>query len=223
MISSSGENLEILIVCDYSLQNDWQTFALWYSIYKNLPDAKVSVLCSRNFIGKEACFCWPYKANIRFFQFPNLEKHYLLENLNLMTALLLALHESFVKPPLLVMQGNHICIRSLQEETLRYLNRTERAKAGNIYYFNNLEYTTNLNILNTDSQIPNLAGHASDNTFSSFVDYSKFDKFDLHEWSDKPLPPFYFCRRFALPTASVNTKRVLVLWDRMKAAYEVMK
>ncbi len=46
MITETGENLSVLITTETG--QDWQTFATWYSIYKNLPCAKIAITCARN-------------------------------------------------------------------------------------------------------------------------------------------------------------------------------
>ncbi|MEI8270966.1 MAG: hypothetical protein WCG45_06400 [bacterium] len=65
MISSTGENLSILISCDYSINQNWMTFLSWYSLYKNLPDAKVYVICDRNSMNS-LIFEWTKKCGIYF-------------------------------------------------------------------------------------------------------------------------------------------------------------
>lgn len=44
-------------------------FASWYSIQKNLPDAKVLGLCQRTDI-QTHIFRWPIKCKFKFFQYP---------------------------------------------------------------------------------------------------------------------------------------------------------
>ena len=64
-ISVTGEGLNILISCDYVRHHDWMTFAAWYSILKNLPDAQVKIICSRSDI-REQFFNWPMKCKVPF-------------------------------------------------------------------------------------------------------------------------------------------------------------
>lgn len=62
MITETGENLSVLITTETG--RDWQTFATWYSIYKNLPNAKVSIVCVRNEETPFQYFQWTKKINI---------------------------------------------------------------------------------------------------------------------------------------------------------------
>ena len=64
-ISPTGKGLNIVISCEYTPLHDWMTFASWYSIYKNLPDAEVGVFCKRtNIVGN--LFEWKSKTKIPF-------------------------------------------------------------------------------------------------------------------------------------------------------------
>ena len=46
MIDQFGKNLDILILTE--IGKDWETFCTWYSFFKNLPEATVSISCYRN-------------------------------------------------------------------------------------------------------------------------------------------------------------------------------
>ncbi len=68
MPSITGKDLNILICCDYVRHHNWMTFSSWYSIFKNLPDAKVKIICKRTDI-KETLFNWTRKCNVPFMQY----------------------------------------------------------------------------------------------------------------------------------------------------------
>ena len=55
----TGVNLNILISCDNSWHHCWMSYATWYSIYKNLPDAKVALSVPR---GTVNYFHWPPRS-----------------------------------------------------------------------------------------------------------------------------------------------------------------
>jgi hypothetical protein len=46
MITDTGGNLSVVIMTKPKL--GWQTFSTWYSFYKNLPDAQITVNCLRD-------------------------------------------------------------------------------------------------------------------------------------------------------------------------------
>ncbi len=68
MSDATGNGLNILISCEMVPHHDWMTFASWYSIHKNLPDAQVSISCLRKPISKKI-FNWPVKCHVPFSQY----------------------------------------------------------------------------------------------------------------------------------------------------------
>ena len=65
MIGNLGENLSVLIYCNHSVAHDWMSFLCWYSFYKNLPEAKIAVGCSRSNLRFDLYF-WTKRLNIDF-------------------------------------------------------------------------------------------------------------------------------------------------------------
>lgn len=63
MITELGDGLSILILTEPEM--DWQTFATWYSIYKNLPHAKIGIMNERNKKMPFAFYQWTKRLNIR--------------------------------------------------------------------------------------------------------------------------------------------------------------
>ena len=55
--------MHVVIECNYLPGHDWISFACWYSIYENLPDASVEVYVERSF-PKWTLFNWPRKINV---------------------------------------------------------------------------------------------------------------------------------------------------------------
>lgn len=64
-ISPTGDGLNILIGCDYLPHHDWMSFLCWYSLSKNLPDAKVTVACHRRLMRYDF-FGWTRKCKVPF-------------------------------------------------------------------------------------------------------------------------------------------------------------
>ena len=65
-IKYTGDGLALVISCDYVPQHEWMAFICWYSIYKNLPDAKVYVGCNRRSMGCEI-LRWVKRCGLPFF------------------------------------------------------------------------------------------------------------------------------------------------------------
>lgn len=66
-ISKTGEGLNILIDASYSEHHEWMTLASWYSIRKNLPDAKVAIAVTRG-LHSAMLYEWVYRSRAEFFQ-----------------------------------------------------------------------------------------------------------------------------------------------------------
>jgi hypothetical protein len=61
-MNSLGENLNVLILTEPT--QDWLAFSSWYSINKNLPEAKVAVVCVRNLEVGFQYFQWMKRMRI---------------------------------------------------------------------------------------------------------------------------------------------------------------
>lgn len=66
-VSETGENLVIIIKCEYIPHNNWMTFFSWYTVQKYLPDAKCVILCKRN-VYKLPLYNWTFRYKIPFYQ-----------------------------------------------------------------------------------------------------------------------------------------------------------
>ena len=64
-ISLTGKNLNILISCDYTIIHNWMTFFCWYCLEKNLPDAKVFIVCNRTPLNS-FLFAWTKRCKVPF-------------------------------------------------------------------------------------------------------------------------------------------------------------
>ena len=62
MITDTGQNLDVLIVAGPT--QNWQAFGTWYSIHKNLPEAKVRVFCIRSPEPSYQLFQWAKRLKV---------------------------------------------------------------------------------------------------------------------------------------------------------------
>ena len=61
------KDLSISILCNYLPHHNWMAFASWYSIYKNLPDAKVKIFCDKSIMTiEQELFIWTSKVQVEF-------------------------------------------------------------------------------------------------------------------------------------------------------------
>lgn len=100
-ITSIGDGLTILISCNYSTHHDWMSYLCWYSLSKNLPDAKVIIGCNRT-LCDFSLFRWTYKCKIPFFLHKATDFQGQIDIIN-------------AKNPLLVVPPHVICVRDFDE------------------------------------------------------------------------------------------------------------
>ena len=65
MIGETGKNLSVLIVTEPD--KNWETFETWYSIFKNLPDARVAIGCQRTPSIPFQLFQWARRLKLNLF------------------------------------------------------------------------------------------------------------------------------------------------------------
>lgn len=102
MIDGLGKNLNIAIMCNYNSHHNWMSFLLWYSLTKNLPEAKIYLFCTRNLMSFDY-FQWARKCKISLY-FHSLEENkvdnFILEK---------------VQKPILKIPADYVCLRDLDE------------------------------------------------------------------------------------------------------------
>jgi hypothetical protein len=72
MIDITGNELHVVIECENNSLHSWMSFASWYSVVKNLPNAGVTIVCKRGKIPTvREHFMWARRAKVNFFIYEN--------------------------------------------------------------------------------------------------------------------------------------------------------
>lgn len=109
MITETGKNLSVLISTEVG--KDWETFATWYSVHKNLPDAKIVIACQRNDQVLFQLYQWAQRLRVPLFYYnPGT------------TALEEAKRRDLVKDNMLMMFPLTLVTHSFDKKTLELLN-----------------------------------------------------------------------------------------------------
>lgn len=120
MISSTGKNLSILIVTE--AEKDWQTFATWYSAYKNLPESRIAMVCHRSSeIAPFVYYQWAKRLKVpivRTWPFSKEGPEYL----NWLNAIRIAQDKQFVGDSVLVVRPHTVILEPLDQKLLDSLN-----------------------------------------------------------------------------------------------------
>lgn len=120
MISDTGKDLNIVIRTQTS--EDWEAFATWYSIWKNLPDAKLMLLCTRNDKVEFQYFQWAKRLKIPITYIDPTSKDERLECLHQLQYA----KQSFNNTNKTLMLSSYMMVLdTLDEETLRVFNRED--------------------------------------------------------------------------------------------------
>jgi len=67
-ISLTGKGLTVVVKSKYSPIHNWMTFSAWYSMWKNLPDAEVIIMCERGIYSKQL-MSWAQRISVKFFSY----------------------------------------------------------------------------------------------------------------------------------------------------------
>ena len=154
-ITQTGKNLSILICTDYSFLFNWMSFAAWYSVSKNLPEAKVTIVSARNSINLQL-YKWVNKIDAKFFLHTNFGKKNNIPYLNKIYSTYVAVKEGLVEQPCLVLDADMMAVRGLSKSLIDTLNgcdfATNQSKdmspVGPMWYFNNQSLEKIVEVIN---------------------------------------------------------------------------
>jgi hypothetical protein len=202
---STGDGVSVLICCDYTPQHHWMSFAAWYSVYQNMPDAEVGILCNRTEMGRK-CFHWTPRCNVKF------DLHKPLPSW--MDQIKYALSSGFLKPPIIALKPHVMAVKPFSDEWREYFSINIHA--------------SDLVIVNTDSFITDFVPldiclKAKDETPATFVTYQEgWGKFVAAKWIDKAACPFLKTSFFKKGELTINEKKIGELWERMGRIYQAV-
>lgn len=209
MISETGENLSILIVTEPEL--DWQTFATWYSVFKNLPDAPVSIVCQRN--GKTPFHFMQWTKRLRL-NTRITDRFSDFEQANWMAAV--------GKLPVLLLRPMTLVVDVLDQKTLEGMGTRRLWINEDAWFLNNLDVSALLDSLYLDGELEmspfQLCGEAKDIT----LPITTFRK-GCGRWINTSQGcPFSSAAGLMTEDMSVNEAKAIDLWQRMNSLYNAV-
>lgn len=135
MITDIGGNLTVLIVTETG--QDWQTFATWYSVFRNLPDAKVAILIHRNGNSPFAYYQWAKRLKIKTIRTWPFDKDG-SEELNWLGAIKTAQESKSVQGSLLVIKPFVMVLEPFDHKFLNRLNSSKAIIDENVWFLNDI-------------------------------------------------------------------------------------
>lgn len=210
MITETGDNLHVLIVTE--IDQDWQAFATWYSVYKNIPNATVEIACvrNRNKTTPFQCFQWCKRLSVPiFYTTPHLDEY--------MTRLSL-IPSSVLCKTVLIMPSLTMFVDVLDQKLINEANSNESFfwSDKNIWIFKGLTRET---ICNDPSPREIVKEAKETEDLWSLVDCQK----GCGKW----IPSLRGCPLsnaggLISEEMTVNENRIIELWKRMVALYSAV-
>tara|TARA_Y100000034_G_C6853587_1_gene387546 strand:- start:725 stop:1441 length:717 start_codon:yes stop_codon:yes gene_type:complete len=209
MIAPTGKNLNVLICTEPGL--DWQTFATWYSCYRNIPDARVTIACQRNGKAPFQLFQWAKRVNVPVLHHNPFSDDPIMNKLN-------AVRTSGIKENLLALEPLVIVAETFDPKIITdtfdkrvwFLEKPNTEEMMNAYVLDGMKLP--------DSEPICVEAKESDEP-SCLVSYKK----GCGKWIDTLKGcPFSNAAGLALTTMTINENRVIELWKKMCPLYSVL-
>ena len=221
MITESGNNLSVLITTETG--QDWQTFATWYSIYKNLPNAKVAISCARNSETPFQYFQWTKRINVPVIRHSPFDTENPIASR--LDAIGKAISQKIIEGPVLVVKELIMTIDVLDQKLLEQLNSSSQIFDNDVWFLKqpNMPEMMNSFLLDGDTikvQEKRLCSEAKDSEeIRSIVSYRK----GCGKWIDR-LKGCPFSNANGLMTADMTSSenRIIELWKKMCTLYSVV-
>lgn len=215
-ITETGRGLNVLIITEPEL--DWQTFGSWYSFWKHLPDANISVTCIRNSKSPFQLFQWCKRVDIEVVHHDPFSEDPVLRKLDSIRRSNITKENLLIVEPL-VMVTETLCpklIESFNIESEIYDEHVWFLKKPNIPDMMNA-YVLRGCGLTISSSICSEAKETEEGR--CLVSYKK----GCGKWIDTLRGcPFSNAAGLALTTMTVNENRVIELWKKMCTLYSAL-
>lgn len=194
-ITSTGDGMNVLIVCDYSPHHHWMTFATWYSFAKMLPDANVEISCNRLPVIWQM-FDWARTCKVKLRIHQPLAKEEIIKSYS---------------GPLIVVEPDVLMIREITDSELEFY-RTPFAKSGKVW------------IVNDPTAEPvdvDVCCDVKEEKICTFVAYPNgWGKFVTSSWINKTSTPFQ--HRFGKGEMTSNEVKVEKLWKQLSPIFQTV-
>ena len=133
MILENGKNLSVLFVTEPDM--NWQTFATWYSFFKNLPDAKIGIFCYRSHSAPFMYFQWAKRLGIKKINALPFSKEG-PELLNWLDSISVSESQKMIEQPVLVVNTHVMSLGLLDKQTLNQFNSRDTWIGKNACFIN---------------------------------------------------------------------------------------
>lgn len=218
MITETGKNLSVLIVTETG--QDWQTFATWYSVFKNLPDAAISIICHRNGDTPFEYFQWIKRLkidSIRRLKFVSGQNP-----ANTLSAVKMAYEHKMVGENLLVIKPLVMALAILDQKFLGLLNNAYLEKDVWFLQKPNINKMMDDYLLEDKLEIrENRLCFEAKETLNS-VCLTSYQK-GCGKWINTSIGcPFSSAAGLVSTEMTINETRIIELWQKMVPLYQAL-
>lgn len=219
MVTEFGDNLHVLLIPD--IGEDWEIFASWYSVNKNLPYASVSLIYNiQEGVTPFQIFQWSKRLNI-----PTCG---LLDRKDKMLNLIIALYKTLkeVNKPILFLSSLSMVLKPLDSNIINIINNPNQLiwDQGNMGVctmgLGDLEEIWNKYVLTgfaPNLQLMSLISEANETDEpKSLISYNK----GCGKWIHKKVGcPFASAGGLVKEVMTVNEQKIVDLWRKMVPLY----
>lgn len=202
---------------------DWQAFGTWYSIYKNLPDAKIAISIARNEETPFQYFQWTKRINIPVI------RHNMFDTENPIASRLdvigKAISLKMVESPILAIKPLVMAIDVLDQNLLEKLNSDSNIFDNDVWFLKQPNISDMMNTfllkqIPIETQEKSLCEEAKESqNVRSLVSYKK----GCGKWIDKLKGcPFSNANGLMIADMTSCENRIIDLWKRMCTLYSVV-
>lgn len=220
VITETGKELSVLIVTETDW--NWQTFATWYSFYKNLPDAVVRIVAQRNGSTPFVYFQWAKRLNVSCIKKSPFNDS---ETLNWLDAGVVCQEKNLLSNNVLIVRPLTMAIDILQPKILESFCQTDQWIDEDMWFLRDPDFKSLLNKAALEENPPKLTSvnlcFEAKNTqdLASFVSYKK----GCGRWIDTSKGcPFSSAAGLASTEMTVNEYRIIELWKKMVPLYKAV-
>lgn len=221
MITETGNGLSVLITTETG--QDWQAFGTWYSIYKNLPDAKIAISIARNEETPFQYFQWTKRINIPVI------RHNMFDTENPIASRLdvigKAISLKMIESPILAIKPLVMAIDVLDQNLLEKLNSDSNIFDNDVWFLKQPNISDMMNTfllkqIPIETQEKSLCEEAKESqNVRSLVSYKK----GCGKWIDKLKGcPFSNANGLMIADMTSCENRIIDLWKRMCTLYSVV-
>lgn len=217
MITKFGKELSVLIITEPGY--DWQAFASWYSVYKNIPDATIAIVSLRNNETPFQLFQWAKRLKLSLFHMQSLFNDPIAKKLN---AVKEAKKRNLITENVLVISHLTMILEPFDANTLEILNKKTKLSSNCLYLQNeNIDNMLNDILLSNDTyNLEEFCFEAKETEcLSSIISYQKGCGKWIHTLKGCP---FSNAAGLVNTNMTVNEIRIIDLWKRMCQLYSAV-